>query len=193
MANEKLEILRFLIENQSDKFSIRKLSRIRKINYKSAYEALKKLENEGVVSLEKFGNSIMCSFNQHFNHTVFTVEEMRRTSLLKNSDFRVFYNRLKDIKFQFIVVLFGSYAKGTATKHSDIDLLIITERENEIESAISMIPLNIHPTIIKNKDFIEMARSKNFTVVSEAIKKNIILIGIEDYYRLMENVKQTTY
>jgi hypothetical protein len=35
-----------------------------------------------------------------------------------------------------------------------------------------------------------MERSKDFSVVSEAIKRNIILVGIEDYYRLMENVVQ---
>ncbi len=34
-----------------------------------------------------------------------------------------------------------------------------------------------------------MLKTKEQTVVSEAIKKNIILFGIEDYYRLMENVK----
>ena len=33
-----------------------------------------------------------------------------------------------------------------------------------------------------------MAKSREFTVVSEAIKRNILLVGIEDYYRLMENV-----
>jgi hypothetical protein len=34
-----------------------------------------------------------------------------------------------------------------------------------------------------------MLKTKEFSVVSEAIKNNIILVGIEDYYRLMENVK----
>jgi hypothetical protein len=34
-----------------------------------------------------------------------------------------------------------------------------------------------------------MAKSKEFSVVSEVIKKNIILIGIEEYYRLLGNTK----
>jgi hypothetical protein len=32
-----------------------------------------------------------------------------------------------------------------------------------------------------------MLKSKEFTVVSEAVKHNILLFGIEDYYRLMNN------
>ena len=34
-----------------------------------------------------------------------------------------------------------------------------------------------------------MIQSKEFTVGSEAMKNNIILIGIEDYYRLLKNAK----
>ena len=33
-----------------------------------------------------------------------------------------------------------------------------------------------------------MAKSRNLQLYSEAIKRNILLVGIEDYYRLMENV-----
>ena len=86
------------------------------------------------------------------------------------------------------MLLFGSYAKGTKTKHSDIDLLTISENENKISSVLSILPLKIHLTVLKPVEFISMARSKEFSVVSEALKKNIILIGIDEYYRLMQNV-----
>jgi hypothetical protein len=49
--------------------------------------------------------------------------------------------------------------------------------------------LAIHLTHIKYADFQAMLRSKEFTVVSEAIKKNIILVGIEDYYRMVNNAQ----
>ncbi len=32
-----------------------------------------------------------------------------------------------------------------------------------------------------------MAKSREFTVVSEAIKHNFILLGTEEYYRLLKN------
>jgi hypothetical protein len=34
-----------------------------------------------------------------------------------------------------------------------------------------------------------MANSKEFSVVSEVLKKNIILVGIEEFYRVMRNVR----
>ncbi|WP_100907927.1 nucleotidyltransferase domain-containing protein [Methanobacterium sp. MZ-A1] len=35
--------------------------------------------------------------------------------------------KLYNLNFPFIALIFGSYAKGTASKHSDIDLMIISE------------------------------------------------------------------
>ena len=49
-------------------------------------------------------------------------------------------------------------------------------------------PEKIHLTNVNYGNFINMAKSKEFTVVSEAIKNNIILNGIEEYYRLLKNV-----
>jgi len=40
---------------------------------------------------------------------------------------------------------------------------------------------------VSYENFIRMARSREFTVVSGALKSNIILIGIEEYYRLLSN------
>ena len=42
-------ILKLLIENQDKKFTIRKISKLRKINYKSAYNAIQKLEKQGII------------------------------------------------------------------------------------------------------------------------------------------------
>ena len=186
MVNEKHNLLRLLIENQDEKFSIRKFSILRKINYKSAYNAVMKLKDDSLVNLDRIGNTICCSFTRSFDPLVFSVEYERRKDLFKNKDFKVLQSYFEDINYQFIILLFGSQVKKTQTKHSDIDLLIITEEDEEIKDKISLIPLNIHPTIITNKEFLIMAKSKEFSVVSEAMRKNIILIGIEDYYRLLK-------
>ncbi len=192
MANELLRILKILIENKEENFSIRKLSKIRKINYKSAHGAVMKLKKAGIIDLKKIGNTSSILFNKNFNQLVFNAECERREKLLKNSDFNELYNRLNKINSSFILLLFGSYAKGTATKHSDIDLMIIGENNDKIEEAIRLIPLKIQLIPLTPQEFIKMAKSKEFSVVSEAIKNNIILIGIEDYYRLLENVKRET-
>ena len=189
MGNEKINILRLLIESQEKKLSIRKISKIRCINYKSAYNAVKKLEEEKTISIEKIGNTSICSFNRNFNKAVFEAEYNRRERLFKNKDLWLIHKRLSELRFPFIALLFGSYAKGTKTKHSDIDILTIGGDEKKIKTAISLLPLKIHLTHITYDEFIAMAKSKEFTVVSEALKRNIVLLNIEEYYRLLENAE----
>lgn len=189
MDNEKLEILKLLIENQEEEFSIRQIAKKRKINYKSAYLNIQKLEKEGVIALKRQGNISLCAFNKNFNSSVYQVEHSRRGELLKNKNFKVLYNRLEKVNQQFILLLFGSYAKKNQTKRSDIDLLLITKDPKPFQEEIELIPLNIHLTPITYDNFIIMLKSKEMTVVSEALKFNIILLGIEDYYRFIKNAK----
>ena len=189
MDNERLNILKLLIENQEKVFSIRQIGIQRKINYKSAYTSLKDLAKEGVATLKKQGNTTICSFNHKFNDSVFEVEYTRLQELLKNKDFLVLYNRLAKINDQFILLLFGSYAKSKETKGSDIYLLLISDNPKPVETQINLLPLNIHLIHIKYDAFKSMLNSKEFSVVSEAVKHNILLLGIEDYYRLMNNAR----
>ncbi len=98
---------------------------------------------------------------------------------------------MKGVNKQFILLLFGSNVKGNATKNSDIDLLLISNSEDAkaIEEKLEILPLKIHLTPITYESFIGMLKTKERTVVSEALKKNIILFGIEDYYRIIKNVE----
>ena len=180
----KIKVLKYLIENKEE-ISINKIANALKMNYKIAYEEIVKLEKEGIVDIRKLGNSNQCKFNFNFNDTVFKAEYERRKEFLKNQDFLIIQNDLAELKFSFIALMFGSQVKGTATKHSDIDILTIGGNEKLISRELSISPDKIHLTSITVEDFINMKNSKEFSVVSETIKDNVILIGIEEYYRLL--------
>jgi len=185
----EIKILKLLLNNKEARFTIKKIAETLKINYRTAHENVLKLESESLVKTTLMGNSRMCEFTYRFNPKVFEAEAERRGDLFKNKDFMILHNRLAELKFPFIALLFGSQAKGAANKHSDIDLLTIGGDEKEIKAAISLLPDKIHHTTLSYDNFINMAKSKEFTVVSEAIKNNIILIGIEEYYRLLKNAE----
>lgn len=187
--NKDIKILKLFVDNKESSFTIKKAAETLNINYRTAYEGVMRLEKEGLVRIAKAGNSKLCEFNYTFNSKVFEVEEIRKKELFKNKDFLIIHNRLAELRFPFIALLFGSWAKGRAIKHSDIDILSIGGNEKEIRTTLSLLPDKIHLTSITYENFIHMAKSKEFTVVSEAIKNNIILIGIEEYYRLLKNVK----
>ena len=187
--NSEIKILKLLLSSKEEQFTIKKIAESLKINYRIAYEKVMLLEKEGLIKITKVGNSKICEFANNFNSKVFEAEYERKNELFKNKDFLIIHNRLAQLKSQFIVLLFGSHAKKTANKHSDIDILAIGDNEKEIKTEIALLPDKIHLTIVTYKDFVHMAKSKEFTVVSEAIKNNIILIGIEEYYRLLKNVQ----
>ncbi len=183
-----VKILIYLLNHREQKFTINKIAKALEINYRTAYDETKKLQKENLISIEKAGNSNLCSLTDNFNERIFAAEYERRQILFKkNKDFMIIHDRFAELRDTFILLLFGSYAKRTANKHSDIDLLAIGGNEKQLAETADLIPRNIHLTTVTIKSFITMVMSKQFSVGSEAIKNNIIFIGIEDYYRLIEN------
>ena len=185
--NSEIKIIKLLLSNKEERFTIKKIAESLKINYRIAYEKVIQLEKEGFIKVTKAGNSKTSEFTNKFNSKVFEAEYDRKKDLFRNKDFLILHNRLAELNFPFIALLFGSHAKRAANKHSDIDILAIGGDEKEIKATLSLLPDKIHLTTVSYEEFIHMAKSKEFTVVSETIKNNIILIGIEEYYRLLEN------
>ena len=190
MKNKDVDIIMSLLENNTHTVSISQLSKKLKIDYKNTYNAVKRLEKSNIIILEKIGNAYNCILNKNMNPMIFEAEYKRREKLLKNKNFKVLYKKLNSIKFPFIALIFGSHAKKTSNQHSDIDLMVICDKNTkDIEITISLLPLDIHLVTISIDEFLKMNKTKEFNVVDEAMKNNIILIGIEDYYRLISDVK----
>ncbi|MFH1237453.1 MAG: nucleotidyltransferase domain-containing protein, partial [Candidatus Aenigmatarchaeota archaeon] len=126
-----VRILKLLLDRKDDRFTIRKIAETLKINYRIAYEQAMNLEKDGLLKITRTGNSNICEFAHKFGSRVFEAEYLRREELLKNKDFLVIRNRLAELTFPLIALLFGSHAKGVADKHSDIDILAIGGDEKE--------------------------------------------------------------
>jgi len=187
----QIKIIKHLLENKEKPISIRDISKNLNIDYKNTHNIIRNLSDNNIVSTQKIGKSNIISLNKKLTPLLFETEHERKQELLKNKNLKILYNKLTSLQFLLITLIFGSFAKNKQTKNSDIDLMMISEknREREIQQTISILPLNIHLSFFTYEEFTNMLESKKFTVVSEAIKNNIILMGIEDYYRLIENVR----
>lgn len=190
MIKNDVDIVARLIEKDGEPISINRLSNELDIDYKSAYNIIKRFERENLLYLERNGSAYNCILNKKVHPLIFEAEYKRRNKFLKKGYFKVIYGRLNKLKFPFIALVFGSYAKGQETEKSDIDLMVISEegRDVNIHETISLFPLDIHLITLNFEEFNSMAKIKEFNVVAEALSSNIILIGIEDYYRMLENV-----
>src|SRR3989344_2518193 len=118
----------------------------------------------------------------------------------KNQKLKIIDNLISKLTEKFMseihsIVLFGSYAKGTATKQSDIDLLfIVTDikdknlRETiERESASYQYSHNIKisPLITDIAEFQKMLKARELNVGKEVKEYGISLYGHELFWRIV--------
>ncbi len=193
MRNKEAVIIKCLIENKSKELNILNISKELKMDYKNVYSIIKRLEKESIVELESFGHSNRVKLVSQVHPLIFEAEYTRRKELLKNKNLAVMLNEFENtLKSKcYILLIFGSYAKKTQTKNSDIDLIFIVPDGNEelFEKDISRVarylPLPIHYLVFSERQFLEMADAKESNVGQEALKNNIILHGIEPYYELV--------
>ncbi len=184
-----LKILSFFIENKEMKITINSLSKKLNLNYRIAFQETKALEKEGLVKIEKVGNSNICRFNYKLSKKVFEAEETRKNNLLKNKSLDVIYGEIEEIKDPFFIFLvFGSYASGKQTKHSDIDFCIISnnvETKRKAVSIVDNVPVRTHILEFSTRKFLEMLATNKDNVGKEILKNNIILKGIESFYEIV--------
>jgi len=192
--NNQLKILRFFIEHRENAFTVKKVAEALDINYRIAFEEIKRLEKDQLIRIIKLGNSNQCSFNYQFHEKVVAVENIRKKELFKNSDIKLIYKRIKEIRNPFYILLvFGSYASGAQSKHSDIDLCLITDSKKvkeKVQQIISITPVDLHFVDFTSEEFISMLSTTEPNVGHEIVRSNIVLSGIESFYELVNYVKQ---
>ncbi|NQU79294.1 nucleotidyltransferase domain-containing protein [Candidatus Woesearchaeota archaeon] len=193
MRNKDHIIIRHIIEKKNEELNILKISKESRMDYKNVHSIVKRLEKESLVRLESFGQSKRVKLIPQVHPLIFEAEYNRRKDILKNKNLAVMLNDFKNaLKSNcYIIILFGSYAKKTQTKNSDIDLMFIVPDgkeelfEKDIHRVAISLPLPIHWLVFSEKHFLEMVNAKESNVGQEASKNNIILYGIEPYYEMI--------
>ena len=185
----KIKIIKSFLEDRKPK-TIREIAKSIHADYKITYTAAQRLIEQNILTIQTVGKSSWCGLNApYYGLEIDHAEKERTENFLANSSLRQLYTEIMakvDTSF-FILILFGSYAKGQATKSSDIDLLFIVndkEFEGKIHNILSLLPLKIHALVFTEEEFIRMKNAQKTNVVHEIIEKNIILYGIEAYYQL---------
>lgn len=193
MRGKESTIIKFLIENKNKELNIRSISKSLKMDYKNVYAIIKRLEKLQLVQIETFGQSSRVKLNAQAHPIIFEAEFERRKEILKDKNIAVMLSSFKrGIKSKlYVMLLFGSYAKRTQTKSSDIDLMFICANgledafEKEVNKVARSMPLPLHPLVFSESQFFEMISAKESNVGQEALKNNVILYGIEQYYEMI--------
>lgn len=189
------KILTFLMANQKDNLSIRNLAKKLNKSYTLVYNNLLDLEKKEFVRKLSVPPAQIVTLNEFSPVDILVAIELKRKSefLEKNPWCKVM---LKDIfnsinNTFFIFIIFGSYAKGKTTASSDLDLLVIVNKKEDIKNIEDEIR-RIHTKVKKSlititaNEFQEMIKNREeLNIGNEARKNHIILYGAENYYQLL--------
>ena len=185
--------------------TILKISKQLKIGYRPAYNHISEMEKERIIQIEKVGSSKQCKLiltEPKTRHLLESLDIGRKEWLYKENPKlkSILESLIPKLTDQFIseihsIVLFGSFAKGTATKQSDIDLLFIVNdlknkklRESiERESASYQYSHNIKvsPLITDIQELKKMLKAKELNVGKEVKESGVSLYGHEMFWRVV--------
>lgn len=192
--DNKLKIIKVLDENREG-VHIRKISRLVKTGLPNIVRYIDILEKEKIIKKQKKANlvSITLLYNGYSSSYLKQINSCKFTELPKNVQFAAqdFLGSLE--QKPLIALIFGSYAKDSFTKKSDLDIFLVFQNinnEKQIEEAAKRISMRsniqINPIYTDYFSFKNNFLDKNHHFSNEIKNKVIILNGIEYYYELIE-------
>jgi uncharacterized protein len=184
--DNKLLILHYLAKNHPASPTMHSLAKALKIPYATFYRTLK--ASTDLVQLEAVGKAKTVRLNLAQDvlaaHLAIASWEERTTFL----NHHPIINKIaQELPTDDVVLLFGSYAKGTAQERSDIDLFIINESGQKTISFGKhelLYKKTISPIFVTRKEYEQMLQESGENVGKQALKNHIVLQNPQAYWEL---------
>lgn len=190
LTKNKKEIIELFRKDIFLKLTILQImKKLKKKSYQRIYESVKEFEKENILSISKVGQSSLVELGKSHETAIILSYIEEKESMSKKIP------NLKDLlnisEFSDdILIITGSYAKGTQTKNSDIDFAVITKEDafkksKILENRTLTFHPEIHPIVFTQKDFKEMLLSREHNLAKEIFKYHIIFKNSRRYYELV--------
>lgn len=186
ITDYKLRILSLYRCDYSSYYHVRELAKLIKKSHVTLLPHLRALEKDKILTSKKAGKNKVYSLNFDNiltkDYMILAEKFASITFLEKSFMIKKIHAETISLNIQNAFVLFGSYAKGSETKESDIDLFFLGEIKEDIINKIKVIGKIYNKTINVKKSSFESfekgLRTKD-TLVKEIIKDHIILQNSE--------------
>ena len=202
----KDKIIKLFYDNVYAEFTINELATKTNISYSYVHGQVEELKDKDIIIVDQRSNRKYCRPN-YKNPEVKTsfvkISNQIAEDFLKKRD-KIFFvvEKLlsvlpKKTDFNLLsIVLFGSLAKGTDFKRSDIDLFILIPSKKKYDEIIDMecvaiskgFGIEINPMISEPTNLLTMLKDKEDNVAKEIMKNKIILFGAEKFWELILEV-----
>ncbi len=160
-------------------------------SYERVNTSLKKLEKKQIIFSKKVGKTFVyiANYSSLYLRLAFHHYIVERKIEFANNHLLIFKS-LKEISEETlgIILLFGSYSKGSETKNSDIDLMVVSDYSKKIEERVNKIKnirgLNIALVNIKISEFPKI-KKENPELWKDLRNYAIVFSSINYYYYWM--------
>jgi len=159
-----------------------------KLSYEPVHRIIKQLVKKKLLFEKKFGKTLVYSLD-------LTKEKIKIAFILYanerkekfEKDYGNVYKVLSKVdggNIDFLAV-FGSYAKGKPTKHSDVDILCVSSNKSKVESKIRGLRyetnLEFAPIVMPKSEFVKI-KKENEQFWKDLVEYGIIFKGYELFY-----------
>ncbi|MFH1359012.1 MAG: nucleotidyltransferase domain-containing protein [archaeon] len=179
IKNNELKVVSLFSANYKIRFYLREISKLLKLPLKTCQDVLLKLENNKILKSKTEGKNKYFFLNlENIKTKLYLLQaEIYKTDLFLNKypQLKIF---LKSLKTTIPIIVFGSFAKFTSDKYSDLDLLIITNKK--IELPYYLLPYKIHDINISENTFIK-SLNKGEELIKE-VEENHIILNNHSFY-----------
>lgn len=185
-----LKILGLYLDDYKKSLHLREISRETEIDVKAIQLQLKKLEKINVLSSIIRGrnkdyqlnlNNVTTKYYLVMAETFTSIIYLKRHFLIKKIVEEI-ENKVHDP-----LILFGSFAKETYTKDSDVDVFMISDKKintNSIIAATHMVGRKISLKSTSRQQFLEGLRN-NDPLIKEIVSNHIVLKGADQFSDIM--------
>lgn len=187
-TNNLFKVMEVLFSNKN--LTYHGISKKTKLSVMGVSKIISKLAVEGIVNVEKMGKSkIPKLILDKRNLEIFILAEKFKFNEFVNQHkgLKGFLLTLKENIDSDFSLVFGSYASGEESINSDLDLLIVSNKDDikNLNRAKSLVNIEVNPIFIKRKDFIDEFR-KGHRLYKEIINgKRIIVNGEYNFWNLL--------
>ena len=198
-TDTKLRILKIIYE---DKYiNLSNLIKRAKTSPNLVLSYINKLVNFNVVAEQKSGGKIkvhirnlMPNFKSNESKAIYSLIELDKKEIFfkKYKNLKIIFEQLYDLFDENIkfVIVYGSYARFSATKESDLDLLIVGKLNDEKRKRLreAFITLDIEPSI-KIETLKHFKNNLNKPLYKNIIKEHVIVYGEYSFINMLDSLR----
>ncbi len=191
----KEKILECFYKNRNKEIYFSEILRQTGLTPNTTLKHLKNLQETGLIlSIKKIGNTFYkINSNNPQIYSIFSFFDYKKLNALPSERKRAIVKFLKEIKIKpLICLIFGSTSKGTFSKKSDIDILLVYDKKEvqnkKLKEDIEAITgVKLQTLVIDLDYFKEQVLRQKDKVISHAIKTGFIITGFNYFYQEVLN------